>query len=698
MGFMTKMRENTKYVLYFVVVAFGILFMLQDAGTFDFIGAGPNNVLVIDGEPIKLAEYRELLDNQERIYQNQTGQSMSQQARDRAHETVYNQIVDGILIENEMDRLGITVTDDELVDLIQGDNPHPLIVSRFNNGQGELDRTLLQSFIDNQDLNRDWAILETQLRDIRKREKLQELMEATVHVSEQEVLNEYRKQNLRTDTRFVALRYATISDDSISYTDNDLRNFYNENREEFRRKKSYTLKYASIPLLPSQDDTLSVVEEMERIMPRFQDAEDDSLFLARYASAQPYASTFFLADDLDYALGTAIYDNLEAGKIVGPIVNGNEVSMIKIQELRDSEERLIRARHILLRASPNNQSDRENALQEANDILQRLRNGEDFDTLAKLYSADNGSGARGGDLGWFGKGRMVAPFEEAAFDATVGQVVGPVETDFGYHLIEVTDETEQEVRLAEYVQLIEPSRDTMNDIEEQLDDVKFYAEESKEFEEEAKRRDIAVQEVQFQEDQSFISGIGTSRLLLNYVTSAENSMGKISDVIQLDNMFILAQLTKVDEEGYRPFEEVKAQLEPRVRLEKKKELQRQRLETALSSNGFDGLASAVGATERTVTAVTFNTQSVADLGNDPIFKGTIFSMEAGQTSPVIEGRNAAFVVHVTNVEEPAAITDVQKTQLETQLLTDIRNKTTQEWLTSLREEADIKDNRRFFGL
>ena len=697
MGFMTKMRENTKYVLWFVVFAFGALFMLQDAGTFDFIGAGPRNVIVVDGEPVSLAQYRELVDNQERMYQSQTGQSMTQQAMDRAHEMVYNQLVDGVLIENEMDRLGITVTDEELVDLIQGENPHPMIVSRFSNGQGELDRTLLQSFIDNQDLSQDWAFLEAQLRDIRRREKLQELMEATVHVSEEEIQEEYRKQNLSIDTRFVALRYASVSDSAISFNDRDLQSFYNENKEDFKRKKSYSVQYASIPLVPSREDTLAIMDEMERIKPQFADAENDSLFLARYASAQPYASTFFLADDLDYELGTAIFDQPEADRIVGPLVVGNEIRMIKIQDFRPSEDRLLRARHILFRASPNNATEQEEARNEANQVLQRLRNGEDFETLAKLFSSDNVSAARGGDLGWFGEGKMVEPFENAAFGARVGQIVGPVQSDFGYHLIEVTQETEQEVRLAEYVQVIEPSRDTMNDIEEQLDDIKYYVEEeNREFREEATSRSITVQDVQVQEDQSFISGIGTSRQILNFLEAEQE--GNISDVIQLDNMFVIARLVDIIPEGYRPFDEVQAQIEPRLKLEKKKEVQRQKLEQALASNNFDGLASALGVQERTVPGVTYDTRSVADLGNDPIFKGTIFSMESGQTSPVVEGRNGVFVVHVTNAQEPGSITEAQKSQIQTQLLTDLRNKTTSEWLASLREEADVKDNRRFFGL
>jgi parvulin-like peptidyl-prolyl isomerase len=70
-------------------------------------------------------------------------------------------------------------------------------------------------------------------------------------------------------------------------------------------------------------------------------------------------------------------------------------------------------------------------------VIERLKNGEDFGTLAAELSTDTGSGAQGGDLGWFGKGAMVAPFEEAAFALKVGEISQPVKSDFGYHIIQV---------------------------------------------------------------------------------------------------------------------------------------------------------------------------------------------------------------------------------------------------------------------
>ncbi|MFK7846901.1 MAG: peptidylprolyl isomerase [Rhodothermales bacterium] len=696
MGLMTKMRENTKYVLYFVVVAFGILFMLQDAGTFDTVGTNTaTEIIMVNGEPISYEQYRNVLDNQTRIYQNRTGESMTQQALDNARDQVYNQLVDGILIEQEMDRLGIKVTDGELVDLVLGDDPHPMVVSTFSDATGNLDRTLLQSFIDDPTASQQWSMLESQLRDTRRREKLQKLVEATVRVSDEDVLEEHRKTNLKIDTRFVALRYATVPDDSITFGDSDLRQYYNANKEDFKRKKSYTLNYVSIPKLPTATDTLAILDEMNQLKTRFAEAEDDSLFLARYASARPYASAFFVADDLDYDLSVSVYDDLTPERIIGPMVVGNEIRLIKIQESKTGEDELLRGRHILFRITDRTDEGKRKTEQEARDVKRRIEAGEDFATLAKLFSTDNSNASRGGDLGWFGRGKMVEAFENAAFAARTGRIVGPVETQFGFHLIEVTDRTREQVRLADYAQLIEPSVGTINAIAERLSDLEYYASESDDFTGEAEKLNLEIKEVQVQSEQTYISGIGNSRLLRNFMESSGE--GAISESIELDDAFVVAQLAEITPEGYRSFEEVKAEIEPRAKIEKKKAYQAAKMQKAFDTNGFDGLATALGTTERVVTAVTYNTRSVAELGSDPVFKGTVLSMGNDQTSTVVEGQNGVFVVRTTKVDAPAEITDVERTQLQTQLSTQLKQQATREWLASLRDRADIDDNRRFFS-
>ena len=113
-----------------------------------------------------------------------------------------------------------------------------------------------------------------------------------------------------------------------------------------------------------------------------------------------------------------------------------------------AQEEQVRARHVLVSTGDRNTEEARARIEEARE---RLEAGDDFATVAAEYSDDPGSAARGGDLGYFGRGRMVPAFEEAAFGATPGELVGPVETQFGFHLIEVQDRREARQRPLEEV-------------------------------------------------------------------------------------------------------------------------------------------------------------------------------------------------------------------------------------------------------
>ena len=89
---------------------------------------------------------------------------------------------------------------------------------------------------------------------------------------------------------------------------------------------------------------------------------------------------------------------------------------------------------------------------EANAAYQLLQQGVDFATVAKRYSKDTGSGANGGDLGWFGKGAMVAEFETAAFSQKVGEIGKPVKSQFGYHIIQVLGREDRPLDASQYEQ------------------------------------------------------------------------------------------------------------------------------------------------------------------------------------------------------------------------------------------------------
>lgn len=116
----------------------------------------------------------------------------------------------------------------------------------------------------------------------------------------------------------------------------------------------------------------------------------------------------------------------------------------------------VRASHILFKVTPDRPDDQ--AREDLLAVRRRVEAGEDFAELARTLSEDEGSASRGGSLGYFGRGAMIPAFEEAAFNAQVGDLVGPVRTDFGYHLIEVQDHRQGGMQPFEQVQAIARSR------------------------------------------------------------------------------------------------------------------------------------------------------------------------------------------------------------------------------------------------
>ena len=700
MGIMNRMRENTPIVLWILVIAFGGIWVLQDSGVFDTqTQARFEHIASVDGEPISYQEYARAIESQRQQYELQTGESMPPQLFDLYRDQIFDAMVDDILRRREMERLGVVVSDAEVVEMVLGDNPDPLIRQQFGDGNGQVDRDLLRSLIDNPEVRDDWIRVEEYLRTKRRAEKFDKLIEATVRVSDQEVNAEYVKRNRKVDAQYVALRYAEIPDDSISVTERELGAFYNEHRDDYHRDRTIAVEYVRFSKTASGTDTAAVLQELSRMRSGFAEADDDSLYLVLNGSEKSYTDSFFRADELDPELAAAVIESIEPGRVVGPIVVRNQVHLTKIGEVRTAEDQSVHARHILISsASTDDAATREAARNEANDLKTRLAQGADFAELAREFSDDPGSGANGGDLGWFGPGRMVEPFEKAAFGAGIGQVVGPIETQFGYHLIEVLARVDKEFQLADLVLTIRPSLETIGNAEDGAADLGYFAQESGDFAAEVAKHDkLTLETVQVQEEMDVIPGLGSSQDIKKFLTTAK--VGDISEVIELNDDFVVLHVSEITPSGHRSFEEVRAELEPQARLEKKKRIQVERLRTAAQGkDDLETIAEAASTIRRTASGVTQNNTLVPGMGREPKFVGASLGLGEGVASPVIEGANAAYILTVTRVYEadPSTMTATQTASLRNELMNRKKQRMTTRWLAELREAADVSDFRYRF--
>jgi peptidylprolyl isomerase/peptidyl-prolyl cis-trans isomerase D len=691
MGAMNTLRENTGVILWILVLSFGVIWTLQDSNVFDAMNQPNQNVAVVNGKKISNQEFNQAVDQQRQRVSQQVDGEVTGQMEDMIRQRAYDQLVNNALLEQEMKRLGITVTDAEVEDMVFGQNPHPLIRRQFADSTGQINYQLIRNMAQNPQASPQFRRLENYLEDQRRRQKMNSLIQSTVFVSQEDVEAYYRRQNTSASTQYVALRYASVPDDSISVTESDLRSYYENNKEDFERKKTLTLDYVTLPKTPTAEDTAAVLGDLKNLRQEFARAENDSLFLAQNASERSFSSDYVTPDQMDEAVADVVYEDPTPGRVAGPVTGGSLAHLVKILDTQAADGTYIHASHILLKADTEDPALR----QQLASIRDSIEAGAaTFEAMARRYSEDQ-SAREGGDLGWFGRGRMVDAFEEAAFGAEPGRLVGPIKSEFGYHLIRVAERTNQAVQIADLAFNLSPSQQSLTEKENKLEDIAFYAsEEGSSFEEEARRRDLQVQQVQAEADQRSIPGLGQSRALPRFMETAK--AGAVSDVIELSDKFALLKVTNVKPEGYRPFEEVKAQIRPQVELEKKKAIQVRRMKQALRQNSFQQLPQALDTQLRTETDVRFSTSTVPGVGRDPAFSGTVFGLDEGETSGVVAGENAAFVVRVTSLQEPAELTESKRAEIRKKLRQQRQQEVSKQWLAALKEDATIEDLRQTF--
>ncbi|MDZ7772511.1 MAG: SurA N-terminal domain-containing protein [Balneolaceae bacterium] len=295
---MAKMRESTGVILWVLIFSFGILWVLADTQFFDAIQAGPRSLGSVNGEAVSYEEYNNLINSYSRQYSQQTGNSMNAEQRASYEEQAWDDLVTRKLLEQKMDQLGITVTDQEVVNMITGENPDPFIRQQFGGEDGTIDRTALQNAINSPENSEVWIAIEQQLRQKRRQQKMTSFMQSGMVVSSHEVERRYVRNNSSADISYVRFPYADISEEEIGVSEQELRDYYQDNQDAYHRNESYEFRYASFDKTPTAQDTARTYRELSNLREDFAQAEDDSLFLNRYQSTTPYNNEYVAKGDV----------------------------------------------------------------------------------------------------------------------------------------------------------------------------------------------------------------------------------------------------------------------------------------------------------------------------------------------------------------------------------------------------------------
>ena len=335
------------------------------------------------------------------------------------------------------------------------------------------------------------------------------------------------------------------------------------------------------------------------------------------------------------------------------------------------------------------------------DIIRQLREGADFAELAKEYSEDKANAEKGGDLGFVAKGSMVKPFEDAAFGARIGEIVGPVQTPFGLHILQVSarrkEKGETTVQTRHILLTFKTSQESIESINNRAE---FFAEEvqktkGREFEAIARQENLAVKETAMFRKGGFIPGIGLAARV-NHLAFSEKK-GWVSQPVGADPNLIVFQIMEIQKERIKPLADVKAAIEDVLRGEKQKAsalaAARAFREKVTDAGSFEALAA--GDSLMVQETGFFSALGyIPAIGKDIKFSAAAFRLKPGEISQAIEGARGAYVIQqVQRQEADPRNFETEKASFGRTLLQRRQNQYYSAWFKSLMDKADIKDYR-----
>ncbi len=698
----TLRTKMTKWVVGFIALAM-IAFIVGS----DLFGSGPrsifggnNNVIgEIGGHSVTTDEYQAELQDRENNYILNFGRQPGEREQPTLRQQAWDLLIAKYAIQPQYEKVGVQVTTDEIWDIVQGKNIDENIKQSFLDSLGKFDRNKLIQYLqslDAQPANSEarirWNLFKQSLIPGRERLKYENLIVKTNYVTEAEGERDFHNQNDVAEVKYLYVPFFSVSDSTIKVTDSDLRNFYDKNKKKYKVSLSRSLSYVDIPLVPTPEDSLAIRQELERAKDAFATTTEDSAYAVNNTDGKN-AFEKIPTSKLPAFLSNQ-KENLIAGTVLGPIMEGGSYKLIKVVKIGEDTIGTAKASHILIKWDKDTPEDKKIAKAKATKILNEIKAGADFAAKAREFGTD-GSASKGGDLGYITSGLMVKPFEDEVFKAKkTGLLPELTETTFGYHLIKVTEvKNSTAYTIATVERAITPSEATQNEAFRKADTFAGNLSGVEAFKERAKKENLIVYDAKdVATTERRINNLGEARQMVTWLFR-DAKEGKVSEVFDLDDSYVVAVMTGETEEGFKSFEKVKEEITPLVKNELKGKVIIEKLNA--QKGALEDIAKSFGsdAVVNTASDVKLNGNTLGTIGFDPLAVGKSFSLEGGKTTKPFAGENGVFIIEVKNkTVAPASDYSIFKNQA----LQAVNGRVAYYVSEAMKDAAKIEDKRYKF--
>lgn len=746
MSVLEKIRSKTALLVGIVGLAL-VIFILES-----LLGSGnvlfhSNDDLVgrIAGDKINYQTFHTKVMEQIAQREQQTKAQVDEATKEQIVEMVWNQMINEKVIKAQYEKVGITVSDDELVDLMLV-NPHQYVVQQFmdpNTRQiapqfarpdGSFDVAKLNQIVANMPADQEvfWKQLEKQIADVRTAEKYNTLIKKAVYVTSAEAKDAFIAQNKQVNAAFVMKRYDAVSDSAVKVTDADLNDYYNKHKNDYKvLEPTRKIDYVSFDVMPSEEDFANLQKDAQRVAEEFRTkttAAEDSSYISQESEGGAinianYSKKNMIVPD------STIY-TAPKGTVYGPYTEGTFLKVYKLSNIKSIADSG-KVRHLLIAYEGAERAQvkrsREQAKKLADSLLTAIKGGGDFTQLVNKFSDDGGKTkpninfndpaiqaqlsqillnvkdtnswrGNGGNYGWIKADErgMAVEFVQGATEHNKGDIFIK-ESAFGYHIMEVTDISKSrfnQYSIAQISKLIAPSEKT----------TQLYLSKASEFAgknttAEAFNKSVETDKLNkriaenVRESDKNLPGLEGAKDLVRWMYRAKK--GDVSEVFSFKDRYVVALLTSIKEKGVAPLEEVKDDVTAKVIREKKAEQFINEFNTkAGAAKTIDDVAAKMALQVEKSDNLVFTAYNVASVGREDALIGTATALKAGAMSKAIKGDNGVFVVSAVTVNENPLPKDFKIKQKEMEQMAGSR--VDYDLYDALKEKADIEDHRGKF--
>lgn len=679
----------------------------------DFNIQPSTKVAEINGKSYGVEDYRSEQQVLKNFYEMNYGDNLDAQLEQQIEDETWRRMIRNSVMENSYRYLGIDVSDDELKAMVAGDQaggagiaafrePHPIIRQMFTNPEtGEFNRYIMMNYFNSLDREeyaqerQRWIFIENEIIEERMNQKYLSLISKGMRPSSLDVRDYHAENSKQVDFSFVAKNFTSVDDSDISVTEKELKSYYKENIQQFKRDEVRSIEYVAFDVIASEGDDANAKLWTVQTKAEFSRIEDDKVVsYINSMSDQPFDARFYNISEINPILRDSLL-GMDEHTIFGPYFEDDAYKLSKVNDVQMRPDS-VRARHILL--GYNDIGDVQRAEEIADSLLTVINNGGNFNTIAREYSSDEANRSIGGDLGWFAEGEMETPFNNACFDNRTGDIV-KVNTRYGVHIVKIEAQSRpiEKYQVATIVHSVYPSNATDQEYYNRAVKFRGKATNIEKFEEQAREYGLDPRVVpDISKDQRSIPGLGNPVNIIGWAFNSEK--GDVSSIFEVDDQYIVVAITEVHEGGYASFESVRREVELAVKKQKKGEYIVESMKADLqNANSIESFASAQNLELQEASQVLFANTYVSGIGLEPYIVGAAMNLPPETLAGPYIGENSVFVISVTNRGEPGTVRSME--EIQRTLNNSLQSRTSYEAYDAMLDKAEIEDNRLkvFYG-